>query len=312
MTEEKYFVIPGQRRCALVLMFLLLGLCAATHTPLAAQAVTDNKPDFSRIYEFALLANAAYQSSAKLSAQESLNGYHLSLYETVPQLEVAYFIATHSHTGDQVIAVRGTDNVENTMVNISLKLRMDEHLKVKLHNGFALAAANIYKRIKPSLDRQKRVHTTGHSLGGAVAYIVAMYLDRDGFDVGDVITFGQPKVTNIAGSDALRHLNLVRVVTPWDLVPMVPLLDPLDINNLDVYWHGGTEVLLNSDQSYSLLEGINSMLRATRFTQRMVDEQNLDNHRMALYLERVENKIAGASPVPFSNSFNIFNLFGKE
>jgi hypothetical protein len=52
------------------------------------------------------------------------------------------------------------------------------------------------------------------------------------------------------------------------------------------------------------------MLRATRFTQQMLDEQNLTQHRMSLYLESIENKITSSTEVPFKNSLNLFNLFG--
>jgi hypothetical protein len=293
-------------------LFLLLSLFSALDTALAQQPATDNDPDFSRIHEFAALANIAYHSETDLSAKVLPNGYSLSSYQTIPRLEVAYLIATHAETGDQVIAVRGTHNAENAIVDISLKLQPDKKAGVKLHNGFAVTARNIYAQLKGTLDKEKPIHTTGHSLGGAVALILGMYLDVDGFKMGDIITFGQPKVSNIEGSKTYQHLKHLRIVTPLDLVPLVPLFDPLDINNLDIYWHGGTELLVNSDQTYSLLEGIDSMLRATRFTQRMVDEQNLDNHRMALYLELVENKVSDSTLVPFKNSFNIFNWFGGK
>ena len=71
------------------------------------------------------------------------------------------------------------------------------------------------------------------------------------------------------------------------------------------------EVLLNSDNSYSILEGLTSMLRATKFTQQMLDEQNLVNHKMDLYMQLLESKLQKSEQIPFENDFNLFNLCGQ-
>ena len=139
-----------------------------------------------------------------------------------------------------------------------------------------------------------------------------MYLDANQFDIEQVITFGQPKVTNIFGANKIQHINLIRVVTPFDLVPLVPPLDPLDISNLDVYWHAGKEVILLTDNQYAILEGTDSMLRATRFTQKPLTEDNLNNHQMPLYLERIKAKTKSSKLVPYQTDLNLFNLFGSD
>ena len=101
-------------------------------------------------------------------------------------------------------------------------------------------------------------------------------------------------------------------MTPKDLVPLVPLFDPLDINNIDIFWHAGKEVILLEDNQYAVLEGVESMLRAMRFTQQLLTEENLQHHQMSLYLQLLESKIDSAENVSYENSFNLFNLFGSE
>ena len=198
------------------------------------------------------------------------------------------------------------------MIDIALKLVADDNLDVSLHQGFAYAAHQVYAEIKPQLKKGFSIETTGHSLGGAVAVILAALIDKDGFDLDQVITFGQPKVTNLTGADKFQHLNIVRVVTPKDLVPLVPLFDPLDINNIDIFWHAGVEIILLEDNQYAVLSGINSMLRATRFTQQALTEKNLQHHQMTAYLKLLESKIDSSEQVVYETSFNLFNLLSNE
>jgi len=268
--------------------------------------------DFVAIHQQASFANAAYLAEDKIRALiESVN-YTLTLFKTVPNSQVSYFLATNMQTRTQVISVRGTSNIENAMVDILLKLRADQSAGILLHEGFSLAARQVYAELKPLLNKDYKIRTTGHSLGGAVALILAIYLDADQFNIDQVITFGQPKVTNIAGANKINHINIIRVVTPFDLVPLMPPLDPLDINNLDVYWHAGNEVILLNGNQYALLEGLDSMLRATRFTQQPFNQESMENHLMSVYLSLIDAKTKSSELVPYESNLNLFNLFGSE
>jgi hypothetical protein len=141
---------------------------------------------------------------------------------------------------------------------------------------------------------------------------LAIFLDTDQFDVEQVSTFGQPKITNISGAGKIQHINIIRVVNPLDLVPLVPLFDPLDISNVDIYWHAGKEVILLADTRYAILQGTESMLRASSFTQKLLSEENLQHHQMTLYLEMLKAKIKSSTLVPYQNNYNLFNLFGSD
>jgi hypothetical protein len=283
-------------------------LCATV----AARASEPGEIDFAELSRQAEFADAAYRSEAEIRAILEANGYTLSRYHTLADSQVSFYLATRESTKTRLIAVRGTSNIVNAMVDISLKLKLDADIGLRLHEGFAFAARQVYADLLPHLGSGYRIGLTGHSLGGAVAAILALHLDAAGFDVGRVVTFGQPKVTNIPGAAELGRIGLLRVVTPVDLVPLLPLFDPLDIGDLDVYWHGGREVVLLADGEYAVLEGIDSMLRATRFTRQPLGEDNLQYHRMALYLEMLAPKTAAAERVPYPTDFNIFNWFGSE
>jgi hypothetical protein len=268
--------------------------------------------DFAVLQQHAIFANAAYQSEDNVRVLIESRNYTLALYHTIPDLQISFLLATNDLTKTQVISIRGTANTKNAMVDIYLKLVLDQKTGLRLHHGFSLAAKKIYAKLKPLLKADYKINVTGHSLGGAVALILAIYLDADQFDIEQVTTFGQPKVTNISGAGKIQHINIIRVVNPLDLVPLVPLFDPLDISNVDIYWHAGKEVILLAGTQYAVLQGTESMLRASSFTQKLLSEENLQHHQMTLYLEMLKAKTKSPTLVPYQNNYNLFNLFGSD
>jgi len=290
------------------LVLLLVVLLA-----LPVLANTDNDPArFKTLHNYALIADASYYGKDKVEKVLSTQGYTLTISGELPGYGVSYFLATNDALKQQLLAVRGTSNVENAMVDVAIVLLPNKPTGIKLHQGFAQSADYIYDKVKAKLIEDYRINTTGHSLGGAAAMILAMYLDAGGYDVGKVITFGQPKVTNIAGSRKYDHLDVTRVVTPRDMVPLVPPLDPMDLMNMDIYWHLGTEVVLHEGNSYSELEGLDSMMRATDFLNEMVSEKNLQHHYMTVYINSITPKLVNARRVPYENDFSITDWFGSN
>ncbi len=280
---------------------------------LAPAASSANEPTelFAQIKPYADMANAAYLPAQEAQGIIEAQSYRLDQYSNVPGVEVNYFVATNDALKHHIIAVRGTANIENAIVDVSLKLLADEHAKIALHQGFAQAAEGIYKVVLPTLNKDYKISTTGHSLGGAVAVILAMYLDIDQYKLGPIITFGQPKLTNVSGALAFRHLDVSRVVTSQDLVPLVPPLDVMDINKLDIYWHLGKEIVLLEEHDYAELEGVKSMMRATKIFSTKLSQENLEHHKMAGYLEQIDRKSDAATLVPYDTSINLLRLFGR-
>ena len=265
--------------------------------------------DFAVLKQYALLSSVAYEGDTEARAECKRQGYELSHYGSASGVEVAYFLATDHKTRSQLIVVRGTANVENVFVDADFKLKLDEHTSNMLHSGFAASAAAIYKAIKSRLKRNYTINTSGHSLGGAVAMVLAMYLEQDNYKVGKVITFGQPKVTNITGATRYDYMDITRVVTPKDVVPLVPPFDPIDIKNPDLYWHAGEELILLQGEEYSTASGIPSMLRAVQFFTEYPDERNIENHYMSLYIDLIEKKITNAKKVPYKTGISVIDWF---
>jgi len=265
---------------------------------------------FNSFHKYALISNAAYYGVTDVKKVIDGSGYTLTKHGELPGYHVSYFLLSNHKLKKHVLAVRGTSNVENAMVDLALKLLPNKHTGIKLHQGFALTADLIYNEIKNSLNKSYQINTTGHSLGGAAALILAMYFDSSGYNVGKVVTFGQPKVTNISGSKHYSHLNVTRLVMPRDMVPLVPPMDAMDIMNVDIYWHQGVEVVLLERNTYSQLDGINSLLRATKFLNEVISEKNIQQHYMSKYISSLELKRANPVRIPYSNSFSISNFLG--
>ena len=262
--------------------------------------------DFNNIKENALLSAAAYRPLNSATNVIAGTDYKLVHQAILTDSGVSYFLAGNADM--QKLSIRGTSNLENVLVDIDVSLTLDTQLGEQLHRGFAEAALAVFHHVKPSLDKSIPIVTTGHSLGGAVAVIVALYLQQDGYEIQQVVTFGQPKVTNVAGAASFESLPLLRVVTIKDIVPLVPPVSPLQLQELDIYWHLGEEIILLPGQEYSSVRGIKSMLRATTFTSSVPDESNVKAHQMTTYLNLINQKIALSKEVPYKSGVKIFGF----
>jgi len=270
------------------------------------------RTDFSHWLDAAYIAEASYKSKADIEQVLAKQQYTLQQYKQLEGYSVAYFIATNDVTKQHIIAVRGTANAENVIVDAAFVLVPDKLTGINIHQGFLLSARDIYQQLIPELKPGYKIATIGHRLGGATAIILAMMLDAQGYTVNEVITFGQPKVTNISGSRKFSHLNVIRLVTPKDLVPMVPPADPMDLMKLSIFWHQGTEIVLYDNNKYAVLTGMKSMMRTTDFLNDVPSEQHLNNHFMTTYIAHLKPKINHPKKIEYKSDFSFSDWFGSS
>ena len=123
--------------------------------------------------------------------------------------------------GITIIVIRGTANAENVQSDIDVRLVTDDDLGIRLHKGFRDASVTVMQGIDES-SLEKTVHVTGHSLGGAIAQIIGMWLHRKGHNV-QVFSYGSPKVSNeVLSSGQPTHWRVVRLSDPIPFTPMWP------------------------------------------------------------------------------------------
>ena len=66
------------------------------------------------------------------------------------------------------------------------------------------------------------VHITGHSLGGAIAQIIGMWLHKRSYNV-QIFSYGSPKVSSqVLSSGQPTHWRVVRRSDPIPFTPMWP------------------------------------------------------------------------------------------
>lgn len=268
--------------------------------------------DFSHWLEAAYIADATYKTKNDIESSLVSQGYKLKQYKQLDGYSVAYVIATNDSTRQHIIAVRGTSNVENVIVDAAFVLVPDKLTGIEIHQGFLLSARDIYQKILAEIKPGYKINTIGHSLGGAAAIIVAMMLDAQGHSIGEVITFGQPKVTNISGSRKFKHLNVKRLVTPKDVVPLTPPLDPMDMMKLSIFWHQGTEIVLFKNNQYAVLTGTDSMMRMSDFLNDMPSDQHIRNHFMTTYISHLKTKLDSPEEVVYKSDFKFSDWFGSS
>lgn len=127
-----------------------------------------------------------------------------------------------------VISIRGSSSFANFCTDIDVRPSYTERLKgVPIHSGFLNAAFSIRYCINEFLDdiyahkKYKRIHTCGHSLGGAIGLLLLVLnsLDKDVDWSSDLTTFGCPKVMGKLKSNVINHN---RCVLGGDIIPILP------------------------------------------------------------------------------------------
>ena len=119
--------------------------------------------------------------------------------------------------GVTIVAIRGTDNGRNVLTDLDARPFRDKKLSAVLHRGFRDAAEKIREDLIENHALEETVILTGHSLGGAVAQILGLWLEDDAYEV-QIYTFGSPAViTEQIWEDA--HF---RVYLKNDPVPFLP------------------------------------------------------------------------------------------
>jgi triacylglycerol lipase len=283
----------------LVFFLLILTGCAGisvAELDKIGSTITTVDLDFNEFYAYALRSGTAYDSDAVIKAK-----YPLTIRINAPQqTKVKYFLERDDKAHRQFITVRGTDNNKNLDEDLTIAVREDRKIDIPVHHGFDSSARAIDNDVKPYLKPGYKTYLTGHSLGAAVAALLAVYLIEDGVPVERVVTFGQPRFTTAEGAKRLTFLPLTRVVDENDIIPLIApstvVLDP----RFGPYEQVGAEVILLEGPDYVYLPVHDADRISLGEFWRSFTFANLQDHHIEKYLRRIADKTRFANQVPYT------------
>jgi len=254
--------------------------------------------DFKIVDWYARRAAAAYRDEAFIRA-----AFPNTLLVEMAPCQVQYFMELDTQNKQQIVSVRGTDNLKNAREDADYVEARNSNLGIYVHKGFEETSAQIYQALKPHLQISCEVIVTGHSLGAAISTLLMMYLFEDGYKIGRSINFGQPKVTNSKGAELFSFLPLLRVVDENDLVPLVPPDDFID-GIFGGYVHFGEEVILLGGEYYVYEPVHLARTESVGAFWKNLGHESVSEHYMKNYEKNIISKLNGAKQVPFSNREN--------
>jgi triacylglycerol lipase len=282
----------------IVVCLLALTACVGVsrqELQLLGSTITPTKVDFVELTAYAGRSKAAYATEAVIRSQ-----YPATVRVSAPgKTDAQYFLEQDDRAKIQYIAIRGTANKRNLIEDLELRIREDLALAIPVHIGFDATARLVYEDMKPYLKKSYTTYITGHSLGGAVAALLAIHMVDDGYKVDRVVTFGQPKFTTTDGVQKLGFLTLTRVVDENDVIPMLP---PTTIFNrvYGVYQHAGPEVVLLDGPHYVYLPTHDAGRISIGEFGRSLSLASLADHHMDNYLGRIAAKTGNAVAVRYN------------
>ena len=119
--------------------------------------------------------------------------------------------------GVTIVSIRGTNNGRNVLTDLDARPFQDKKLSTNLHRGFRDAAEKVRNDLIENHALEETIILTGHSLGGAIAQIIGLWLADDAYEV-QIYTFGSPAIM----TDQIWEDGHFRVYLENDPVPFLP------------------------------------------------------------------------------------------
>jgi triacylglycerol lipase len=179
--------------------------------------------DFMKAAHMAGFASLVYLDRDEIELQVKALGFNEFAWFDTDGTQA--FACRKSNANNIFIVFRGTEPNQMKDILADVKAwRKPAREKGLVHFGFAQALDKVYDNIvqwlsEQKLDGERNITCTGHSLGAALATIMASRLDAN-----ELYTFGSPRIGNRAfvkemNNDGIKHY---RFVNNNDIVTKVP------------------------------------------------------------------------------------------
>jgi len=163
-----------------------------------------------------VLANDAYLPPAAFMAKYQSPEYELIAAKA---LSINYYIFKQKN--QLIVVFEGTNDLRSLQTDLQVGESSFLNLfGTQVHKGYYTEAQLAYKTVAPLVTKEQQIIVTGHSLGGAVAHLLAGILYKEGYNVR-LFTFGEPPVGNEDFVHAVKGLDHQRYTHIFDLIPLL-------------------------------------------------------------------------------------------
>ncbi len=243
--------------------------------------------DFDRAHELMALALDVTQNfaltSADLRQRYDRADRPASVYSVVfpgDDGESRFMLLTDPALRTQTLVLGGTNTYLQWQIDAQVAPAYQADLDANIHSGWNFLSLQVLNVVLPDLRSDYELTITGFSLGAAMATITSNYLTLAGYDVTEVVTFGQPRVTDTAGVTALRGIPITRFVNDEDPFPHVKGA------GVDAT-HFGRMVLLFDGPYFAFVPDGDPLLQAESRPFGEFREDEFNYHSETLYLSRL-------------------------
>ncbi|MCA9560514.1 MAG: lipase family protein [Myxococcales bacterium] len=215
-------------KISLVLLALALPLAAHADFDSDFADITTATP-YKSSYLLAGISDAAYGDSGQRQKRWRRMGLTQVAFEKKARVGAEVVIAKSDTY--LIVSVRGTKNWKDFGTDAGAKKdsKRFKAVDARVHSGFAAhadALADFVARTVQAEKGSRKLYLTGHSLGGAVAALLAYDLQVNrGVQVDGVMTFGAPRVGGQGWAskyDRVLKTRTWRWINRHDPVPHVP------------------------------------------------------------------------------------------
>lgn len=170
-----------------------------------------------------------HTANVKSSAESDTNSSEKNTDMAQRECYYLYYEIKPNGHSKQEIFCRGTTLLVDVLTCLQSWFVYDEELGCHVHHGFKKHADRVVEDVLPLLAKPSDLSTvevSGHSLGGAVALLVAVKLIKRGYRVTHVLSVAGPRVCRAdKDRDTLESLlpnQTIRIENDLDIVPYLP------------------------------------------------------------------------------------------
>ncbi|TWU10531.1 lipase family protein [Allorhodopirellula heiligendammensis] len=211
---------------------------------LRSTSIAGDNPPFAIVADLAMLSGEVYRNDHE-TVSYFVRGLGFERFATITNDQENLMVHVMDAPGVTLVVFRGTDDRLDWLTNLDLRAKTCS--QGVFHRGFIDAFDAIRADTQTFISKQsgQRLWITGHSLGGAMAVLCAFDQKLSREVSADVITFGQPRVTDAKGCrniDTALKDHYVRVARPTDVVSRIPPAIPF----MTDYGHAGLHIRLGN------------------------------------------------------------------